>query len=74
MGFSQRDDASYGFDSRWVVLIMHCITIVSYSVLIDGVGNEPFVPLKGLQQRDPLNPYLFLICMEGFSTLLKLAK
>lgn len=63
-----------GFDSKWVELIMHCIMSVSYSVLINGVGSEPFVPSRGLREGDPLSLYLFLIFTEGFSTLLKLMK
>lgn len=37
-----------GFDTRWVSLIMHCITSVTYSVKFNDDYNEVFTPGKGL--------------------------
>ena len=52
---------------------MRCITIVSYSVRINGVAHGNIVPSRGLRQRDPLSSYLFLLCADGFSSLINKA-
>jgi len=59
-----------GFANNWIKFIMACVSSVSYSVLINGnlVGN--INPLRGLQQGDPISPYLFLLCVETLSSLL----
>ena len=49
---------------------MHCITTVSYSVLINGVAYGSIIPTKGLRQGDPISPYIFLLCVDGFSSLI----
>lgn len=49
---------------------MKCIFSVSYSVIVNGTVHGNIVPTRGLRQRDPLSPYLFLLCAEGFSALI----
>lgn len=53
---------------------MHFVSLVSYSIMVNDGFSETFRPYRGLRQGDPLSPYLFLICKEWFSTLLKMAK
>lgn len=60
--------AHLGFHIDWIV------RSVSYSVSLNGAVGDWFSPSRGLRQGDPLSPYLFLICAEGFSTLIQEAK
>ena len=59
-----------GFNSKRVNLVMRCITSVSYLVIINRAACGNITPTRGLRQRDPLSPTLFLICIEGLSTLI----
>ncbi|OMP01909.1 reverse transcriptase [Corchorus capsularis] len=59
-----------GFSEKWILMVMNCVTTVSYSFLINGTYSEKFKPTRGIRQGDPLSPYLFLLCMEGLSSLL----
>ncbi|KAA3481346.1 reverse transcriptase [Gossypium australe] len=63
-----------GFTSNWIELIMRCVTSVPYAVIINGSRGRNFKPSRGLRQCDPLSPFLFLICSEGLSTLMRIAK
>jgi hypothetical protein len=62
-----------GFDERWIDRIMVCISSVSYKFKVNGECTEVVYPERGLRQGDPLSPYLFLMCAEGFSSLLNKA-
>ena len=63
-----------GFNIKWVALIMECVTIVTYSPLVNGEPSGYIQPKRRLRQGDPLSPYLFLICTEGLSALLRKAE
>ena len=59
-----------GFDGNFVKLIMKCVSSVRFVVKVNGELLPYFTPSRGLRQGDPMSPYLFLICGEGFTTLL----
>jgi hypothetical protein len=63
-----------GFHERWVALVMMCVTSVTYSIMLNGEQKGFIRPGRGLCQGDLLSSYLFLICTEGLSALLRKAE
>lgn len=60
-----------GFPESWCSLVMNCVSSVSFSVRVNGVFSDSFKPTHGIRQGDPISPYLFLLCSEGLSCILK---
>jgi hypothetical protein len=44
---------------------------VRFSVKVNKRLSPVFTPTQGIRQGDPMSPYLFLLCAEGLSSMLK---
>ena len=73
-GFLQGIMTKLGFPERWVQRVMGCVTTPTFSILINGKAYGNIRPSRGIRQGDPLSPYLFLLCVEGFTSLLQKAE
>ena len=63
-----------GFPEGWIKRVMGCVTTSTFSILINGKPFGNIHPSRGIRQGDPLSPYLFLLCAEGFTSLLEKAQ
>jgi hypothetical protein len=59
-----------GFCAPYVENAMKCVRSVSYRFKVNRNITGTLKPRRGLRQGDPISPYLFLLCAEGFSALL----
>lgn len=55
---------AFHFPQKLIKLIMSCISSTSISLLFNGGKLSAFKPSRGIRQKDPLSPYLFILCME----------
>ena len=72
--FLHRVMSKLGFPEKWISRVIECVTTPSFSILINGKPYGNISPSRGLRQGDPLSPYLFLLCAEGFTSLLTRAE
>ena len=69
-----RHNAEVGFSKKWIERMMTCVTTTSFSILLNGKPYGNVLPSRGIRQGDLLSPYLFLLCAEGFTSLLAKAE
>ena len=63
-----------GLPDIWIDRVMCCVTSANFSVHINRNAYGNIRPSRGIRQGDPLSPYLFLLCAEGFTSLLARAQ
>lgn len=57
------------FPAAWIFWIKSCITSASFSFLINGRPTEWISGSRGLQQGDPISPFLFLLVTQNLSAI-----
>lgn len=72
--FLQETLLNFGFDTQWVQWIMTCVRSTTFSVNINGSPHGFIQPERGIRQGDPLSPYLFILCAEVLSHMMKRAE
>jgi hypothetical protein len=46
---------------------------MNYVVIVNGIQTRQISPTRGIRQGDPISPYLFIICVVAFNSLLSRA-
>lgn len=60
-----------GFSAKWIEFILRCVKTVTYTFRVNATLTDQVIPSRGLRQGDPLSPFLFVLCAQGFSSIIK---
>ena len=60
----------YGFHNDFIVIIIACISCVSFPILLNRLPFGNFTSKRGLWHGDTLSPYLFILGAEVLSRML----
>lgn len=53
---------------------MLCLETIDYQILVNDDSIGPVKPYRALRQGDPFPPYLFILCAEGLTRLIRKAE
>ena len=63
-----------GFGPPWRKWIRGCLSLVSFSIFINGRSRGKFKGSRGLRQGNPLSPFLFTLVVDVLGRLIDKAK
>lgn len=70
-GFLRAALHKIGFIEEIVNLFMACVSSARYKISHAGREFGDIILKRGLRQWDPLSSYFFLVCIEGFTSLIR---
>ncbi|XP_074352667.1 uncharacterized protein LOC141691812 [Apium graveolens] len=70
-GFVEKMLRKFNFHLVWIDRIMRCMSTVCYSFFRDGKIFGNVRPQRGVRQGDPISPYLYILCAERLTTILR---
>lgn len=57
------------FEHKWIKWILGCVKNPRYSIFINGRWRGRVLATRGIQQGDPLSPFIFLLVNEVLGAL-----
>ena len=63
-GFIRAILSKIGFHIKWIEWVMNSISMMSYSILINGILEGKIQPIRGIRQGGILSPYIFILCTK----------
>ena len=61
----------FGFNEVWISRVMGLVQSVAYSFLQNGTVFGDVIPRRGVRQGDPMSPYIYIMCAEGLSSMIR---